>query len=283
MWLAVLGALVVSLGQGGCAPHSVKPDSDEETVEIMEEVVDVGQDYALLREMSAVEASHWVSMTLSIEQRLDHELDWGGITLTQLFGLKRRLNTLIADAFHLYRSFPKDLEYDLRRLTHRIDKAIVEVQEPKVVSIVEVPVYDEEHKPTIRPFQFIWPVSDVAITSPFGRRLDPFTRMPSFHDGIDLAGPSGTLIYAAERGRVIYTGYKGRAGRLVVLVHENGYKSFYCHLKEILTVRGVYVERGQPIGLMGASGRATGPHLHFKITERGKAVNPDRYIGAVLQ
>jgi murein DD-endopeptidase MepM/ murein hydrolase activator NlpD len=123
---------------------------------------------------------------------------------------------------------------------------------------------------------FDWPVSPVIITSYFGYRQDPITRRQHirFHAGLDLGGNHGDIVNAAAKGSVISVGRKGGHGNTVVVRHDRGYTTRYSHLRRILVKPGERIEVGIPIGLMGQSGRATGPHLHFEIRRNGQPVDP---------
>ncbi len=112
------------------------------------------------------------------------------------------------------------------------------------------------------------------ISSPFGLRriLNGQPRSP--HSGVDLALPKGTPVKAAQEGRVELVGDFYLPGRVVILSHGCGVHTYYAHLSKILVRPGVWVKQGQVIGLSGASGRATGPHLHFGFYVSGVKVNP---------
>jgi len=112
------------------------------------------------------------------------------------------------------------------------------------------------------------------LTSRMGFRRDPFTGKIAYHPGIDLANRTGTPIYAAQFGRVIFVGRRGGYGKTVMLAHPKGYVTLYGHLSRILVRKGQVVKQGQLIGRMGNTGRSTGPHLHFEIHQNGKLVNP---------
>ena len=116
------------------------------------------------------------------------------------------------------------------------------------------------------------------ITSPFGKRSDPLTGDVRHHSGLDLRAKYGDKVYAARGGRVIFTGISGGYGNLIQIAHGNGYITFYGHLSKILVKQGDKVRRGQLIGRVGATGRVTGPHLHFEIRKNGYAVDPLPYI-----
>ena len=119
--------------------------------------------------------------------------------------------------------------------------------------------------------QFAWPVRG-RLSSNFGmRRGRP-------HEGIDVAASRGTPIYAAESGRVIYSGRKGGYGRVVIVKHAGAYRTVYAHASKLLVKKGSFVERGQKIALVGSTGRSTGPHVHFEIRRRETPHNPLAFL-----
>jgi murein DD-endopeptidase MepM/ murein hydrolase activator NlpD len=99
-----------------------------------------------------------------------------------------------------------------------------------------------------------------------------------FHPGVDIAAPNGTPIRAPAQGVVVFAGYQGSYGKLVILDHGQGYTTRYGHLSKIQVSRGDRVARGAVIGRVGSSGRATGPHLHYEIRLNEVPVNPSRYL-----
>jgi murein DD-endopeptidase MepM/ murein hydrolase activator NlpD len=122
---------------------------------------------------------------------------------------------------------------------------------------------------------FMNPLHIGRQTSGFGTRRDPFNRRRSeFHAGIDIACPMRTGIHAARDGRVVFSGYMGNYGKLVILEHEHGYQSYYGHLSTAGVRSGQTVSRGDLIALSGNTGRTTGPHLHFEVRKRNTPVNP---------
>ncbi len=122
---------------------------------------------------------------------------------------------------------------------------------------------------------FIWPVRG-RITSPYGVRV--LNGRKEFHAGIDIGGPTGTNIVAAESGRVSYTGYMRGFGNVIILSHDGGYSTVYGHNSVNLVKKGQYVKKGSIIGKVGRTGNATGSHLHFEIRLGGKPVNPLSYL-----
>lgn len=126
---------------------------------------------------------------------------------------------------------------------------------------------------------FILPVRGSHMTSGFGTRVNPFEpTQHEFHPGIDLSCRTGTPVQAARTGTVVFTGYKGGYGKLVVLRHECGYTSYYGHLSKILVKRGQKVSCGSRIALSGNTGRTTGPHLHFEVRKNSRPINPGLLI-----
>ena len=117
---------------------------------------------------------------------------------------------------------------------------------------------------------FIYPVQGV-LTSGFGMR---WGRM---HEGIDIAAPTGTPIHAAASGTVIYAGWMGGYGNIVIIDHGNGFATAYGHQSAIYVTSG-YVDQGQVIGGVGSTGHSTGPHVHFEIRVNGVPVDPLNYL-----
>ena len=116
------------------------------------------------------------------------------------------------------------------------------------------------------------------ITDGFGRRRDPFTGRWAIHRGLDIAARVGTPVVAPADGVVVETGRERGFGRIVRISHGTGYTTIYGHLHRILVRPGQKVHRGETIGLVGSSGRSTGPHLHYEVHKNGRAVNPLYYI-----
>jgi len=119
------------------------------------------------------------------------------------------------------------------------------------------------------------PVRTAEFTSGYGTRTDPFRGGAARHQGIDLAAPVGTPIYATAEGTVNEAGYNsGGYGNLIKLDHGRGIETRYGHLSQILVSPGQRIARGQMIGRMGSTGRSTGSHLHYEVRIDGRAVNP---------
>ncbi|MBW1645931.1 MAG: M23 family metallopeptidase [Deltaproteobacteria bacterium] len=116
------------------------------------------------------------------------------------------------------------------------------------------------------------------ISSRYGYRVSPFTGRREFHKGVDIVNRRGTPVVATADGRVKFAGYNGGYGRMVVIDHGIGLATKYGHLSKIYVKIGDRVVRGQKIGLVGNSGRSTGPHLHYEVVVNGQSVNPVNYF-----
>ena len=125
---------------------------------------------------------------------------------------------------------------------------------------------------------WLMPCSYTKLTSPFGNRESPTAGASTYHQGVDLAAPQGTPVYATRAGRVTVAGYGSAAGYYVSINHLDGYSSMYMHLNNYVVSSGQTVSAGQLIGYVGRSGVATGYHLHFGIAYNGAYVNPANYI-----
>ncbi len=125
---------------------------------------------------------------------------------------------------------------------------------------------------------WIVPCSYVKLTSPFGYREAPTEGASTYHQGVDLAGPEGTPIYASRGGRVSAAKYSNSAGYYVSINHGDGFSSIYMHMTNYVVSAGQTVTQGQLIGYMGSTGISTGSHLHFGISYNGTYVNPVSYV-----
>lgn len=127
---------------------------------------------------------------------------------------------------------------------------------------------------------WITPVSGYTITSAFGMRIHPVYKYALMHNGIDMACPQGTPIYATRAGKVTTASYQaGGAGYYVSINHGDGFSSIYMHMTNYVVSSGQSVAAGQLIGYVGSTGVSTGPHLHFGVSYAGTYVNPMAYIG----
>lgn len=124
------------------------------------------------------------------------------------------------------------------------------------------------------------PLLNGWISSNYGMRTDPFTGRRTSHNGIDFVSGTSSDVISVASGVVNFAGVKSGYGNLLEINHGNGYMTRYGHNRKILVRAGERVEKGQIVAVMGASGRATGPHVHFEVLHNGKTVNPTEYIQA---
>ena len=188
-----------------------------------------------------------------------------GDEFKQLFSLDSREEVLEAAV---------DMDFagslDLPDLIEELQKARHEVEEIKEYLNIQKDVYVSTPRG--------YPVSDYRMTSPYGRRDDPMGAGIKFHSGIDLACSQGTPINATADGIVSHSGWTVDSGYVVVLEHGLGFSTIYAHNKSNAVKVGQQVRRGDVVGYVGATGRTTGPHVHYEVLKDGKNVNPDPYL-----
>lgn len=122
------------------------------------------------------------------------------------------------------------------------------------------------------------PVEKGWISSHYGKRTDPFSGQPAMHKGIDFAGKEGSNVVAVAAGVVTWTGSRSGYGQTVEISHGDGYVTRYAHNKENLVEPGDVVRKGQPVALMGSTGRSTGAHVHYEVYKHGRSVDPSSYV-----
>lgn len=123
------------------------------------------------------------------------------------------------------------------------------------------------------------PVSSTAqVTSSFGTRSDPFHGKNRRHNGIDIARPHGSFVYATGDGVVEFSGWKGTYGILIKIKHPSGHETRFAHLSAVAVQAGQRIRKGQIIGKIGSTGRSTGPHLHYEVRYNGKPLDPRKFM-----
>lgn len=127
------------------------------------------------------------------------------------------------------------------------------------------------------------PIHKGWMSSRYGYRTDPFNGRKAWHNGVDFAGKSGADIVAVASGVVTWSGKKSGYGQMVELDHGEGYITRYAHNKQNLVNVGDAVKKGEVVGLMGSSGRSTGPHVHFEVYKNGRSVDPASYIRRTIR
>lgn len=123
----------------------------------------------------------------------------------------------------------------------------------------------------------IWPVRG-WVTSDFGSRISPLSGLPKFHEGLDIAAPYGSPVYAPADGIATFSGYKGGYGNALILDHGYGLSTLYGHSSNVFVKEGEKVKRGQLIAQVGSTGAATGPHLHYEVHVDGVPTDPMKFV-----
>jgi murein DD-endopeptidase MepM/ murein hydrolase activator NlpD len=164
-----------------------------------------------------------------------------------------------------------DLSAMLARLEQRVD-----LRQSQLAALENV-ILSRELKQEIHPEGR--PVENGFISSYFGEREDPFDGEETFHKGVDFAGAKGSTVVAVAAGVVTWAGERSGFGKLIEINHGDGYVTRYGHNEKTLVAVGDTVKRGDPIGLMGSTGRSTGPHVHFEVLRNGRQVDPLSFIG----
>lgn len=126
-------------------------------------------------------------------------------------------------------------------------------------------------------FGFTMPIKYTGVSSPQGPRFHPVLKRYIYHSGVDLRAKY-IPVYASKSGRVSFAGLMRGYGKIIIIQHDNGFETRYAHLDKIGVSVGRYVETGDLIGKSGKTGRVTGPHLHFELRQKGKILNPMKYI-----
>lgn len=124
------------------------------------------------------------------------------------------------------------------------------------------------------------PLEEAEVTSPFGARDDPFNEQTAFHEGVDLGAPLNSPVMATGDGVITWAGWRDKYGILVEIDHGHGLTTRYAHLARTLVHVGDKVSRGRPIGLLGNTGRSTGPHLHYEVRLNDQPTDPLKFITA---
>jgi len=122
------------------------------------------------------------------------------------------------------------------------------------------------------------PVNWGWLSSPYGNRVDPITGKTAWHSGVDFAGKDGSDVIAVASGVVTFAGERSGYGKIVEVSHANGLVTRYAHHKALRVETGQVVKKGELLGIMGSSGRSTGPHVHFEVLKNGRHVDPVGYV-----
>lgn len=153
-------------------------------------------------------------------------------------------------------------------------EATLHALQPRIAAVMKLREVSEK-LPVARPM-----AGEFDFSSNFGYRVDPFTRGPAMHTGVDFRAETGTQIRAAAPGRVVTAEYSGGYGNMVEIEHANGLSTRYAHMSAISASVGQVVTTGTVIGRVGSTGRSTGPHLHYEVRIDEEPVDPTRFLRA---
>jgi murein DD-endopeptidase MepM/ murein hydrolase activator NlpD len=164
-----------------------------------------------------------------------------------------------------------DLSAQLAALEQRVD--LRESQLSALENVILARELRQEIHPEGRP------VANGFISSYFGERADPFDGRDAFHKGVDFAGTIGSSVTSVAAGVVTWAGERAGYGKLIEINHGDGFVTRYAHNERTLVTVGQTVKRGEPVALMGSTGRSTGPHVHFEVLRNGRQVDPLSFVG----
>ncbi len=151
---------------------------------------------------------------------------------------------------------------------------------PYVAERVGVLSESQSLEPVLRALPLVAPLKRYRVTSGFGARRDPLNGRNARHEGLDLAAVPGAPVLSTAPGVVREVGWQGDYGRLVEVDHGFGFRTRYAHLSKATVEPGETVESGEALGVIGRSGRTTGPHLHYEVLVEGVAVDPMKFLKA---
>ena len=273
-WVAVLGCMVVGVL---FADHWLKPDLSADGLQRMKDELSIQQtelreieknanmrNFAISAELAGMQSSLWeieaIANSLSAMTELPREEFNFDPAVSQGGSSQEPARKL---------DWP-DLESQLRQLQLKLERRQKELR--VLDDIVKEKKSEKDAVLRGKPVKKGW------YSSAFGRRMDPITGRPAWHAGVDFAGKLGSDVIAVASGVVVYSGRKDGYGNLVEIDHGNGVTTRYGHHDELKVQVGEFVKQGDVIGLMGNSGRSTGPHVHLEVLRDGRAVNPLKTI-----
>jgi murein DD-endopeptidase MepM/ murein hydrolase activator NlpD len=160
-------------------------------------------------------------------------------------------------------------DIDIENLMGEIQKTVERVDEIKDYLRIQKDIYMATPKG--------YP-AEGNISSPYGMRYNPFGAERTFHSGVDISATPGTPIQATADGVVSYSGWTQPSGYVVVIQHGCGFSTAYAHNRGNAVKVGQRVKRGETVGYIGSSGKSTGPHVHYEVWEKGKRINPSKFL-----
>lgn len=217
-------------------------------------------DYYVMKQKYTYMSSQFESMQTTV-----HSLKQSELEFKRLFSLGSKKKVLDA-----VKQGNGDGSIDVEELKRQISESMK--------SVSEIKNYLAKEQNTYRATPQGWPVEG-KFSSGFGMRIHPQTGLRQFHTGVDLSAPNGTPVHATADGVVSFADWSKGNGKIVVLEHGHGFTTVYAHNSRIDVKAGQTVKRGQVIAAAGATGNATGPHVHYEVWKGGNYVNPISFMG----
>ena len=171
---------------------------------------------------------------------------------------------------------------DLGAVEYELYDELIDGSERGYVEALNTTEYTDAVSVDVAANSFMLPISG-TVTSEYGMRTNPVTGRYILHGGIDIANVTGTEIRCAFDGVVSDSGYSDSYGNYVIISHGANVKTLYAHCSELMTESGKEVKKGEPIALVGSTGRSTGPHLHFEVRIGGNRVDPSWLLGEAVK
>lgn len=228
-------------------------------------------DARLIAEVSAIKEEIGVQQrTLQEKRRALDQQRATVITLEKTTAEQQKLKTALIKKTE---DELNKVQRDRKRLEAALDELEATSRE------IEAEIKRRQQREALGTGKMIWPLAKKGrISSPFGERMHPILKQKRFHSGMDIAIPTGTDVLAADRGRVMISGWNGGYGYFIVIDHGNGLATAYAHNSRLLVKEGDLVTQGQVIAKSGSTGLSTGPHLHFEVRKDGVPVDPAGYL-----
>lgn len=170
--------------------------------------------------------------------------------------------------------------FSSRKLNHQLDQSLAQMRHYDQ-AMADMQVRWESDLGRLDLLPTVLPLSgDFLLSSSFGVRADPLTHLPSMHEGIDFVAPVGTPVLATAAGVVLRAEFAGAYGHMVEVAHADGFITRYAHLKTIQVKPLDVLKRHDTVGTLGNTGRSTGPHLHYEVIFKGRAMHPAKALAA---
>jgi murein DD-endopeptidase MepM/ murein hydrolase activator NlpD len=220
-------------------------------------------DYYVMKKQYTYMNNQFQSMQTTIRSLKASEVEF-----KQLFSLGSRKKVL-----DVVKQEDSDGSIDVEELKHQISESMK--------SVSEIRSYLAKEQNTYRATPQGWPVEG-KFSSGFGVRQHPRTGGKKFHSGIDFSAPNGTPVHVTADGIISFADWSKGNGKVVVVEHGHGFSTVYAHNNSNEVKAGQTVKRGQVIATTGATGNATGSHVHYEVWKDGNCVNPSRFVGERL-